>query len=264
MVRIFLFIIIATSFGPSTWASPVDVFHKGIEAYRAKKWDEAHGLFSQVVQEEPHSSVGHFNLGLTELQKGKVGLALTRFRTALYLDSGFDQAQAAIGELSKKVDRPFQAREVSTFEIFRNYVLVTHSTNLFILLTAALLAASGFLALRYLQMRKRAEDEGISTGFPTSLIIVGALTLVAIATNVAKIVDRSTSRVTVTETKTSLFVGPGEDAVSLLEIPEGNELVVQNARNDDSGIWLQVTLPGSLTGWVPAKSVTRSAGPQSW
>jgi hypothetical protein len=248
----------------SAWANGQDSFHQGIEAYRAKKWDEARTAFSQTIADNPNSATANYNLGITEMELGKRGSALAHLRMALFLDSELREAKRAIDELSEKIERPFQARELSTIEAIRNSILIDRSVDFFVVMAALLLGISGFLALRYIKDRRVAEEQGLPPTVPTPLFVIATVTLIAIGLNVVKIRDRGMTRVTVVDAKASLQVGPGEEAVTLLEVPEGNELVVQQVRKDGESIWVQATLPGSVTGWVSAQHIRLSSGPQLW
>ena len=265
MLKRVIFTLVFISASVTCWASAQDDFHQGIELYRQKKWDDAKAKFQQAVQAEPRSSASLYNLGLTEMQLGEKGEALAHFRMALYWDAALAPALSALEALQKKVDRPFQARELSTFEAIRQSLLLPRSINLYLTLTAILLALSGWLLLRFLSQKKRADDNGdVPPPFPVAATIVSALTVVAITLAVAKVVDAGTTRVTVISKQASLKTGPGEEAVSLLEVPEGNELIVENVHKDNDKTWLQVTLPGSFTGWMSDKNVSLSSGLAKW
>ena len=246
-------------------ASLEELFRAGIDAFNKKQWEKAHAAFEELVRREPRAAVALYNLGLTDLQMGKKGAALARFRMALFADGGLEAAQVALRELAPKVDRPFQAREASVYELLRSAILLPTSFTFFVVLTAILIGLTGFSFLRYVKLRRQADADSASPpGPPIPALIFATLTFVALGTFAAKITDRASARVTVVRSKTPLLAGPAENTLSLLEIPEGNELIVKSSHADKDGTWLQVTLPGSSSGWISANSAMLSAGEATW
>ncbi|MCK6599030.1 MAG: SH3 domain-containing protein, partial [Bdellovibrionaceae bacterium] len=63
---------------------------------------------------------------------------------------------------------------------------------------------------------------------------------------VAKIYEAYTPRAIVLVDNTSIKITPGQEQADLFVLNEGSEVLVGQIQND----WVQVTYPGSYTGWV--------------
>ena len=89
---------------------------------------------------------------------------------------------------------------------------------------------------------------------PPIPVIGGFLGLVlVIFTGLAslKFYDSTILRGTIIQERVSLQTAPGENQVVILDLYGGMEVIARQVQGD----WIQVTYPGSLTGWIKKSSL---------
>ncbi len=232
------------------------LFQDGVTALQKNDLDLAREHFTASLKISP-SATSLYNLGLTEYKAKNEGLAIGLWRKALVLDPTNDDLQHAIGFAEKALPQQPISRGSDLFESFHQSFLSQTSLTSLIVVNLALLAFAGWILIRYLALKSRSiENEEPSPPIPYIgfLFIVGLLASVVVLG--AKAYDLTVTRATVTDEKVEVKTSPDSQAATLFELFEGLEVIVRQSHEG----WMQVTYPGGLSGWVPAKAVLVSSG----
>jgi len=80
------FLVILAAFACQAAESPIDLFRKGLEAYRAGEYTVAAKAFRQAATLKPASGT-YQNLGLAEWHRGRVGPAILAWEQGLWVDT---------------------------------------------------------------------------------------------------------------------------------------------------------------------------------
>jgi tetratricopeptide (TPR) repeat protein len=226
-------------------ASPEDLFQKGLAAYQNKKFEEARDNFLPIYQEGRISAPLFHNLALTYFQLDQKPFAMAFWRKALAVDPSFKPALAGRRFLETRFN--MAPWEKDTLNLWLRRTMESVSFYELCWLIAFMLAAAGWMWIRYLAARKIAvEDETPKPEFPLvaaglTTIFIGVVLLV-----VLKFQLMSTVRATIVQAKVSARSLPAEDGVGLFDLGGGNEVVVR-LRNQD---WYQVQNSDGASGWV--------------
>lgn len=222
-------------------------FSKGLSAYNQKQYEEARSQFSEALKENPQNVAVMLNLALSFYQLGQKGMALGYLSKAVKLDPAFQEAVTAIEFVKKDLKSNAVPSKESTYEYFNKTIASQISLNMVLFFAAFTLLFSGFLGIRYLANRKKAHDEELdSPDFPVVGVVFLVLFLFSGLVGAAKIHEAYTPRAIVLADSTSIKLTPGQEQADLFVLNEGSEVLVGQIQND----WVQVTYPGSYTGWV--------------
>jgi len=247
---------------PPTEPAPAETsvqssFQSGLAAFRKGDFINAKASFEKALQVDPLSVASIYNLGLVESRLGNRGRAMAMWRKALSISPSYHQAAVALRQAEAQLPR-VSNRDEGVWGWFRRQLL----TRISLFQTAALgifsIALFVFSVLRYLGLRRiaRLDERPIPSVTPVTHITAGlmVLTLSLLAT---KAYDRSITRATIVGEKVSALTIPDTAGTALLDLFEGIEVVVRQSQGD----WLQVTVPGGLTGWIPRDMAIISSQP---
>ena len=248
-VCLFSFILIALC-GQQTLAQQDSfsvVFNEGVQAYSAKDFPKAKESFQKALSLEKNNATVLTNLALVEFQLKNRGMSIALFRHALEINPQMKTAQDGLHFALSQLEIKEVPHQIETYETIRSRFLQPIPLFFYQVLTCILLFSAGWLLIGYWGKRKRAlTDEAALPPLPIIGIIFTLGFLVCATFLGLKIYDYSIPRGTIVTEKVSLHAGPGEDQVSILDLHAGFEVVVRSF----SGDWVQVTYPGSLTGWM--------------
>jgi tetratricopeptide (TPR) repeat protein len=238
--------------------SAESLFQAGVAAFQKADLATAREQLQKSLQAQPGSAPALYNLGLVEYEAKSTGLALALWRKALAVDPGYRPASLALHWATGKLEHPEIAHQTEVWETLRSNFLTATSLSIFLAFTAVLLLFSGWLILRYFGKRRRAVlDESPMPPTPWIAIALAFFFLLFASSSIAKLFDLDTKRATVLPPKVDVRSTPEISGVSLFELFEGLEVIVQQS----SGDWVQVTYPGALTGWVPKSAIMITSGP---
>lgn len=244
-------LVLSALFAPNAIASETH-FQTGIAAFQKGDGKQARASFEEALKTDESNPTLLFNLGLVVQNEGQLGLALGLWRKALVFQPNFPQAKQAITWTEGQLEQKQIPHEVTLWESLRAKVLVEHSLNQFLGLTALLFFASGWLLLKYLGRRRRALlEERSLPPFPFITLVSGVFFLTAVCLSAAKAYDQNTLRGTITAKKIEARSAADIQATSLFDLYEGLEVIIRQSQGD----WVQVTYPGASTGWIPKSSV---------
>lgn len=223
------------------------VFNEGIQAYTAKDFPKAKESFTKALTIERHNATVLTNLALVEFQQKNMGQSIALFRHALEINPQLVTAQEGLHFALSQLPIKEVPHQIETYETIRSRFLVPIPLFFYQVLTCILLFSAGWLLIGYWGKRKRAlADEAALPPLPVIGLIFTLGFLVCATFLGLKIYDSSIPRGTIVTEKISLHAGPGDDQAPILDLHAGFEVVVRSF----SGDWVQVTYPGSLTGWM--------------
>lgn len=229
-----------------------DLFEQGTKAYLAKDYVKASDLLSDVLAKDPANAVVLTNLALAQFNLGKKPYAIGLLRKALSLNPNMETAKESLDYVVSQ----FPVREIphknNIYESLSvNFLQPVHLSS-YLLLMAISLFAAGWLLLSYGGRRKKAfEEERDAPSFPVIGSAISLIFLVFLSFSILKAYDQTIVRATVIEDQISMQTAPGDNQVTIMDLYGGMEVVVRQIKAE----WVQVTYPGSHTGWIKKSSL---------
>lgn len=252
---VFFFTLILPTLAWTQDADFAALFNQGTQHYAAKEYDKSRDAFAKALEKDPHNATTLTNLALAQFQLGKKSLAIGLFRKALSSDPELTQAKAGLKFALSQMEIKEIPHQIETYESVRAKLLAPVSIIAYLIMTALFLFAAGWILLGFMGQRRRAlAEEKALPGVPVIGTVLAVGFLISVTLLGLKIFDQSIIRATVVDDKVSLQSAPGENQAALLELYGGMEVIVQNDNNE----WVQVTYPGSITGWVKKSAVLRT------
>lgn len=241
---------------------PNPAYNEGLQLFQQKKFTEAKTKFEEAIQTQGVNPFVLYNLALTELELGNEGLALGLWRKALDLDPGFSRARDAILHTSEKIKIKELPHKITSSETLREKILVHFSLSNLLFFTALTFFGAGWTALSFFGRRHRfKKGEEKMPGFPSVAAVLTLFFITSTAISIFKVIDSNQPRATVVIEKVEARTGPGNEQAGLFELFEGMEVIVRElAKVDPDQMWIQVTYPGGMTGWIPNDSLIVSSG----
>ncbi len=235
-----------------TAESSVDLFQQGTQSYTAKDYKKSQELYQKALELDPSNATVLTNLALTEFQLGNKPLAIGLLRKALASDPELQTAQAGLKYISEQTQIRQIPHKIQTYESIRSNLLQPVPLSAFLILSALFFLTAGWTLINFAGKRRRALlEEHALPGFPViaSLLSLGFVIFTGLLA--LKIYDGTVTRATIIEEKVSVQTAPGDNQVAILELFGGMEVITHEVKED----WVQVTYPGSLTGWIKKSSL---------
>lgn len=229
-----------------------ELFSQGTKAYLSKDYAKASSLFGETLAKDPANAVVLTNLALAEFNLGRKSYAIGLLRKALAFSPDLQTAKESLEYVVSQVSIKEMPHKNDLYESLRvNFLQPVHLSS-YLLLTAISLFSSGWLLISYGGRRKKAsEEEGVMPSFPVIGSIISVMFLIFLGFSMLKTYDQSIVRGTVIEDQTAMQTAPGDNQVSIVDLYGGMEVVVKQIKED----WVQVTYPGSHTGWIKKSSL---------
>ncbi len=231
-------------------------FALGAKHYHAKEYTEAVESFKRAAAKQPTTEV-FLNLGLAEYQLAHYGWALAHWRKALDLSPWNGSARAAIDHLGTQNKLRKGTEDSSILERIHQSVIKYIPVHFLFFVTLVLMTLGFWQLFSYLGIKKKALRAGeVVPEFPIKVgVYIAAFILLAGFSGV-KYYDAKSIRMTIIAPSAALRAAPTDESASVMELFEGQELVVQRLDKD----WVQVTYAGKTTGWIESKAATISSG----
>ncbi len=229
-----------------------ELFTQGTQAYLSKDYKKAQELFKQSLDLDPHNSTIITNLALTEYQLGQKPMAIGLLRKALALDPEVATAQDGLRFiLSEHVIKDIP-RNLNSYETLRTQMLQPVPLPAYLVLSVLSFLCAGWTLISYLGRRRKAlEEEKALPPFPLVPSILVIIFLVCSGLVLLKLYESTVLRGTIVTETVPLQTAPGENQVAIMDLPGGVEVQVRA----DQGDWVQVTYPGSATGWIKKSAI---------
>ncbi len=215
-------------------------FTRANQQYGAGQFKEAIGDYETIVHSGDWSAALFYNLGNAYFRTHDFGRAILNYERALALEPNHPETQANL-----RVARD-EARALELLpgwpERFLRFATFTQAT----VLAASLFWIGLFVLAAYFFSRRR------------RLIALGLCLFVAagLLVYVMMVVENGTkgrSLAVVLDSDVQARLATADTAVTVLALPPGTEIKVEQERGD----WVYADLPNNLRGWIPAKNVER-------
>lgn len=253
---VFVLFVILPSLHMAHASSSEDLFQQGTQFYIAKDYTKAQESFTQALALDPHNATILTNLALAEFQLGKKPYAIGLLRKALASEPELATALAGLKYIQGQMPIKEIPHQMETYERLRQWMLQPVPLSAYLILSIIFLFAAGWLLLSYAGRRRKAlTEEKALPNFPTiaSLLSLGFVIFTGLFA--LKFYDSQITRGTIIEEKVALQTAPGDNQVAILDLFGGMEVIVHSSKEDLQKEWVQVTYPGSLTGWIKKSSL---------
>ncbi|MEK2643785.1 hypothetical protein [Bdellovibrio sp. BCCA] len=243
----FLSLVLPTLVVAQTGSSSAELFKQGTQLYLAKDYTKAREAFAQALDKDPYNATTLTNLALAEFQLGKKPLSIGLLRKALASDPELSTAKAGLKFALSQMQVKEVPHQIETYESLRANLLQPVPLSAYLILSALSLFAAGWILLSYGGRRRKAmEEEKSMPGFPIIGTLLSLAFVIFTSLLALKVYDSTVLRGTIIDEKVSLQTAPGDNQVAILDLYGGMEVIAHETQGD----WVQVTYPGSLTGWI--------------
>lgn len=232
-------------------------FNDGVQKYQTKAYDKARLAFSKAVEFDANNVQALTNLALVQFQLGQKGWALALLRKANTLVPSFSTPISAIRFIEKNLETKEVPHEIETFENLRTAIIAPISLTSFLGFLAICFFSAGWLWIDFFaHLKNQNRSKRSIFRMPALKIVVSLIFVFAAVLSVLKIVDQSTSRATIVVDKATVFSAPNAQSVALLDLYAGLQVNIEQFQDE----WVQVTYPGTPTGWIPKASLFQTSG----
>jgi len=250
--------------------APEEVFAAGNAAYEAGDFDAAVAEYLRLVAQGAVHRDLYYNLGNAYYRSGDLGRAVLYYERALRLTPRDDDVQANLSVVRSLLrDREFQQkssrvarallwvpRQLSTGEFFALtsalYLLFCTVALAFVLrhtrLVSRLYARLSMLSPGRLLGLSKAQD------FALAMALVGVVCAATAYAALGKDRTEAARRdAVVVDEEVAVYSGPSREATLQFKIHEGTIVRADETRAG----WVEIALPGDLSGWVPVETLER-------
>jgi len=252
MINKFLFSILVLFLSCSNFATGADL-ETAFKNYQSGEFDQSKNQMEEALKSQPHNSYLIYNLGLVEYKRGKTGMAIALWRRALSLNPNLSEAKKALQfAIAQMPVKPLSPNVESSLDWVEK--IITDHVSINVLWPLLLVIAVLFFKLlfSYLGARRKAflEDQP-APSLPTNLILYGGVFAATTLVAIVSVSDLLQTRATVVAANAQVKTGPAAENVTLFEIPEGTELIL----DEKNGPWYKVEDPTGRTGWISAETI---------
>ncbi len=222
-----------------------NLFEKGLAAYQNKQYAESRDNFQKLIDANTISAPLLHNLALSYFQLDQAPMSLALWRKALTLDPGFRPARAGRDFAEAKLQARGFERDRLGEGLQRNLEFISFFESLWLI--ALILAAAGWLWIRYLADRRQAlDEESPLPAFPVTAVGLSAVLLLSIVLSATKLTFALKTRATVIAARVSARSLPADDGVGLFDLSGGSEVLIRRRDKD----WSQVQNSEGSSGWL--------------
>jgi tetratricopeptide (TPR) repeat protein len=223
-------------------------FLAGVSAYRAKDYERAKTVFTELMEQNPDNPILLYNLGLVEYQLGRFGWALGLWRKARTLAPGKVPAEAAIAYTEERL---FPERQKQTFIVVIYNALLNLPSWLWRLSSLLGFMITGWWGLEYGVKRRLPPNL-----WPSWIYIVFPLFLLGLSFTLIGAIESMQTSATVVEKDLLARVSPSETSPTILQLEEGQKVTVDQYH----GEWARIHGQNGAPGWVPRQAVLEFKG----
>jgi tetratricopeptide (TPR) repeat protein len=256
---------------PAVGLLPVrDLFVRGNQLYEAGEFEEAVEVYEEAAARGAHEPALYYNLGNAYYKADYLGRAVLNYERALRIAPRDEDARANLGLLHSMlrdrqfVEEPGIVKRTATWLHRRLNVVESLLVTSFLYL-ALIVVVIGFI-FRDTALMSRIYPKismvspgrflGLDKAQDFVLAIAALLVLLTAsgASALAKYHAVSSRRAAVVvEEEVPVYGGPSEDSTLQFKIHEGTRVTTGESRPG----WVQIRLPGDLSGWIPDRLVER-------
>jgi tetratricopeptide (TPR) repeat protein len=237
------------TFAPASASTPVELFQAGNSAYEQGRFQEAAEAYEKILGYGVADPRVLYNLANADFKLGKLGEAILNYERALRLDPSDqdtrDNLELARGMIRDRVEETEIPYPVKVVKDVLDTIPVNVVCAVFLCFYAAAAVLVGSLPFTSGDARRRLLGYGAATVGLCALLAGGAL----VEANQV----RTAPHAIVMTDRVDVLSGPSADNTVLFTVHEGTRLEVRNQRDG----WYQVSLPNSMSGWVPSAAVER-------
>jgi hypothetical protein len=255
---------------PSQPETPGAVFARANTLYDGGEYEQAARLYQQLVDSGIVNASLYYNLGNAYYKTGEIGRAVLFYERSRRLDPRNDDVNTNL-ELARSLlrDRQFideagwlrrvllwPHRNLSTRETFALaslwYLLLMVAT------LGLILRDTRFVSKAYATLSVVSPGRLLGLDKPRDFALAIAVTLVLTVATVASSYSKYRSETTrhegvVLREEVAVFSGPSDDSTLQFKVHEGTVVRIDETR----ARWVQVRLPGGLSGWIRSAAVER-------
>jgi tetratricopeptide (TPR) repeat protein len=250
--------------------APEEVFAAGNAAYESGDFDAAVAEYLRLVAQGAVHRDLYYNLGNAYYRGGDLGRAVLYYERALRLSPRDDDVRANLSVVRSLLrDREFQQRggwvartllwiprQLSTGELFALtsvlYLIFCAVALAFVLrhtrLVSQLYARLSMLSPGRLLGLSKAQDFALAMALVG--VVCAATAYAALGKDRTEVARR---HAVVVDEEVAVYSGPNREATLQFKIHEGTIVRADETR----GGWVEIALPGELSGWVPVETLER-------
>jgi len=250
--RLLIVILLAlAAAGPARAAGSADaLYQRGNQLFQEGDYQAAAEAYHQAVEAGGADAFLFYNLGATELRRGRLGHAIANFMRAKILaprdeDVKFNLVHAKEMVAIKPPDTPVNFVQAAFVWTAGHLSANEWALALIVLYWTACISGAALLTLRSRKARP------VLRMVLFSSIITGAIALPFGAYQIKA--DLYTPRAVIVADRITARSGPGEGNDEQFELAEGMDVVVEKCLSG----WCEVRARGGFIGWVPADAFER-------
>lgn len=256
MLPIFIFLTLTFSHGSDLPYTVGDsqsesVFTQALQTFKAQEYAKSRDLFKTLLTQNPDDKVLLYNLGLVEFSESRFGAALGYWRRALWISPGYSPALEGVSQLHKKLP-------TTNDSSFLGSLYLRVPPWLFLGASCLLLLSCGFLSVNNLQKTKNGKAAYWFLPSSLGLLFLGAATV----TTHYFFIFAQEEHATLIEGNTALYSSPSETAPSLVNLPEGTDVLIlrKQESEDPKNQWIQVKKSSIQVGWIQKDKIFIHSG----
>lgn len=234
--------------------SAVEHFEQGIQSHKQKNYEEAKAHFLNSLKLNPESTSTLYNMGLSEYSLGQLGTASAYWKKTLALNPFHQSARNSL----KLIENKISFRNKNTYwNKFRNYILNFLPIQVAYIIFTLLFCVTMALLIQHFTRRHIALKNYLPLPEFNKLAIglIAAFSFMLIVV-VAKTYDHYNPRAVIISDTTPLFISPDEKDIQIMEVSQGEEVIVTKTQDG----WSQVKTFSGNFGWVLQNNLLQISG----
>lgn len=220
--------------------SPQEMFNLALEKYKTKDYVQSRQLFRDLLSTNTQDSTLLYNLGLVEYSDNHQERALAYWRRALFLSPGHGPSLEGISQLKTSISYPWPLWLYWRIPIAAVFLLALFFW-----------CAAGALIVK--NIRRIKNNKSISW---TTSALFSALCLLFMVMSAHYYYSQFYLTSATLVTNTPAAASPTNDAPSLFDFKEGDQVVVLRTQNE----WLHVKKTETAVGWVKNSALIVHSG----
>ncbi len=226
----------------------VDAFNQGVMAYNNKDYQKAIESFESIYAEGKESYELHFNLGLSYLNAGEIGLSKLYLERAKLFSPREPELVKAIKIVDEQVATPITT--IPDFIVLQKFRKVAFMGSSLFWAILQLIVTFILLFLFYLILFKGIKGMFLAKILP---ICLSLLLLWSFINSHYRLTQRIDSHSAIVMTENGyLYEGADERSAVVADVSTGVKVTIL----DQIGAWYKVQLEDKDIGWIETKKVT--------